>query len=371
MATKKPVKKAIKKPVGKSSRHAAKKPTPTQDTVLDSGSKLSRTRLRIRQFLSRRPHRSFRRTRRRDYVKPLHLPGYVSFTSYVFATLWQRKATYLLAVVFYSVLTSILVGVASQDMFQQTLDLFKSGGDQLFSGLWGEIGKAGLLLAVGVGGNFTPQPSEAQQIYGVILLLIIWLTTIWLLRAQLVGKKPRLRDGLYNAGAPIVSTVMLFLLLIIQLIPAALALVGYTTASVTGFLDNGAIAMTFFVVAALLVVLSLYLMTSTFFALVIVTLPGMYPWQALKTAGDLVLGRRFRIILRLFWMIVVIALTWAVIMIPFILLSEWLLTLWKGISWLPLIPISLTLMSSLTIVFISAYIYLLYRKMVDDGHTAR
>lgn len=369
MATKKPVKKVAKKPVSKVSKSPVKKQKVEQPSPRTSG-KLERTQSRIRHFLARRPHRSFRRTRRRDYVKPLRLPGYISFTSYVLKTLWQRKATYILAVLFYGILTSVLVGIASQDMFQQTLGLFKSGGDQLFSGLWGEIGKAGLLLAVGVGGNFTSQPTEAQQIYGAILLLSIWLTTIWLLRAQLVGKKPRLRDGLYNAGAPIISTIMLFLLLIVQMIPAGLALIAYTTASVTGFLDNGAIAMMFFIVAALLVVLSVYLMTSTFFALVIVTLPGMYPWQALKTSGDLVLGRRFRIILRLIWMLLVIAIFWAVIMIPLILLSEGLQTAWKAVEWVPIVPIMLTLMSSLTIVFVSAYIYLLYRKIVDDGDAA-
>ena len=39
-------------------------------------------------FLKRRPHRSFRLTRRRDYVRSLHIPGYWSLTTQQAIVFW-------------------------------------------------------------------------------------------------------------------------------------------------------------------------------------------------------------------------------------------------------------------------------------------
>jgi Na+-transporting NADH:ubiquinone oxidoreductase subunit NqrE len=124
--------------------------------------------------------------------------------------------------------------------------------------------------------------------------------------------------------------------------------------------------MLFWVAAALLATLSMYWITSTLFALVIVTLPGMYPFKALKTAGDLVVGRRFRILLRFVWMMFITVLIWAITMIPLILLDKWIKGLWSAISWLPTIPVVLLVLGAITIVWISSYVYLLYRKVIAD-----
>ena len=66
---------------------------------------------RIDAFMARRPHRSFRLTRRRDYVRPLDLPGNISFTHHVTQILWQYKKIFGLLVVVYIVLFAVLVGV--------------------------------------------------------------------------------------------------------------------------------------------------------------------------------------------------------------------------------------------------------------------
>jgi hypothetical protein len=198
------------------------------------------------------------------------------------------------------------------------------------------------------------------------LLLFTWLTTVWLLRATFAGKKPKLRDGLYNAGAPILPTFLVGLLLLVQLLPVALAIVGYTSASATGLLNGGIEAMLFWSVALLLGTLSLYWITSTFFALIIVTLPGMYPFQAIKTAGDLVVGRRIRILLRLLWVALIVAVLWLVIMVPIILLDTWIKGMLPAIEWLPVVPVALLVMSTLTVVWVASYVYILYRKVVDD-----
>jgi hypothetical protein len=326
-----------------------------------------RLRHRIQGLLVRRPHRSFRRSRRRDYARSLKLPGFWAFTNIVRQTLWKHKRIFGLLALVYALLTVVLVGIASQDTYDQLRAVLEDSGGDIFSGNWGEIGKAGMLLWAGVTGSLTNTASESQQIYGAILLLFAWLTTVWLLRAILADRQPRLRDGLYNAGAPVLAMFLVGLVMVVQLLPLALAIIGYSAATTSGLLSGGGVeVMLFWVVAGLLALLSLYWATSTFIALVVVTLPGMYPMQALRTAGDLVIGRRVRILLRLLWMLLLIAIAWVLVVVPVILFDAWLKGVLPAIAWLPIVPIILLIMSTLTVIWSGSYVYLLYRRIVDD-----
>lgn len=321
---------------------------------------------RIRAFLSRRPHRSFRRTKRRDYVKNFKLPGYFAFTKSVLKVIWANRKKFIIVILLYAILTIIMVGIASEDTYSTLKDTLNSSTGSFFSGTLGDIQKSGLLFLTAFTGGISSELSEAQQIYAGILLVMAWLTNVWLLRNILADHKIKVRDALYNAGAPILPTFMVAILFIVQLIPIALAMVGYGAASTTGLLSGGVEAMMFWIAAGLLAVLSLYWVTSTIISLVVVTLPGMYPYQAIKIGGDLVVGRRLKIILRFIWMIFLLIIFWAIILIPIIMLDSWLKGVWAAISWLPTVPITILLLSSFSIVWISSYVYLLYRKVVSD-----
>jgi len=261
---------------------------------------------------------------------------------------------------------AVLVGIASQDTYTVLTDTLRETGSEVFAGNAGEVGKAGLLLLTALTGGLSGSLSDVQQIYASLLALMAWLTTVWLLRNILAGHKVKLRDGLYNSAAPLLSTFLVALVLVIQLLPLALALIGYSAAVTSGLLSSGVEAMLFWVSAALLGVLSMYWITSTFIALAVVTLPGMYPGKALRTAGDLVIGRRMKILLRIVWMLLSIIVAWVVIMIPIILLETWLKGIWPAIEAVPVIPVALLLISSATIVWSAGYIYLLYRRVVED-----
>jgi hypothetical protein len=317
-------------------------------------------------YLNRRPHRSFRLTRRRDYRRSLQLPGYWAFTQYVRKTIWQHKKTYLIMAALYAVLTALLVGTASQDTYTILTDTLRDTGGDVFAGDIGALGQAGLLFLTTVSGGLRTDLTEVQSVYAALISLLVWLTTVWLLRNQLAGYTVKVRDGLYNASAPILSTAIIAVVLIIQLLPLSLALIGYSAASSTGLLNSGVEAMLFWIAASLLSVLSLYWMTSTLLAMVVVTLPGMYPFVALRRAGDIVIGRRLRLLLRFVWMIAGILLTWIVVMVPIILLDTWIKGMWTSLEWIPVIPTTLLLLSSLTIVWSASYVYLLYRKVVAD-----
>ena len=320
----------------------------------------------VKDFLARRPHRSFRLTRRRDYARSLKLPGYFSFTKSVNRTIWQHKKTMIWLAVVYAVLTSILIGIGSQETYTTLSDTLQETGAQIFEGNWGQFGQAALLfLSIGTTG-LSASPTEAQQIYIVFVGLLIWLTTVWLLRNLLAGHKVKLRDGLYSAGSPIIATLIVTLIFVVQLIPFALAVIGYSAASSTGLLAGGVAAMLFWSAAALLGLISLYWVTSTFFALIIVTLPGMYPMKALKIAGDMVVGRRLRILLRILWMIGVILAASAAILIPTILLTTGLTNWLPAAGGVPVVPVVLMLVGVCAFIWATSYVYLLYRKVVDD-----
>ena len=325
---------------------------------------------RVKDLMQRRPHRSFRRTYRRDYVRSLKLPGYWAFTNYVRRTLWGNKLLMLRLMVVYAVVAIVTAGFASQDVYQQARNLLNATPEGTFSGAWGEIGKAGMLLASGATGAFTSTSTDneiAQQIFAGFAAILLWLTTVWLLRAILAGGRPKLRDGLYNAGAPLLPTFVVGLVIVVQLIPLAVAFFGYGAASVSGLISGGgALSMLFWAVAALLVILSAYWLTSTLIALVVITLPGMYPLKALQVAGDLVIGRRIRILLRMLWMVLMTVVTWAVVAIPVIIFDGWLKSVVPAINWLPIVPVLLLILSSFTVVWVASYIYLLYRRIVED-----
>ncbi len=351
--------------MAKSKKATVKKVQPKtyRDKLKD---KLVKIKKRQSDYMSRRPHRSLRLTRRRDYVRSLKLPGYWAFSFYVFNILKKQKKLFILLALVYSSITILLIGLGSKDTYDTILSAINTTNQEVFSNGFDAITQAGAVFITLFTGGVGSTVTEGQQIYSSIIVLLTWLTTVWLLRNILAGNKVKLRDGLYNASAPLLSTIMIALLMIVQLLPIALALIGYSAATTTGLLSNGVEAMMFWVVAGLLGVLSIYWLTSTFMALVVVTLPGMYPMRAINVAGDLVVGRRFRILLRLIWAVVGVIIAWAVILIPLIMLDTWIKTTTTNFDWLPMVSIMILIMSSLTVVWLASYIYLLYRKVMDD-----
>lgn len=318
---------------------------------------------RRKGFLSRRPHRSFRLTRRRDYKRSLALPGYWSFTNHVRSVLVRRKALFSLFIVGYSIVSWLIFGIMSQDNYKLLGETLQAVGGDVSQGQLGDLSANFAIFSGVLAGAFSSPLSEAQQVYGGLLFLLAWLTIIWLLRQIMAGhKNVRLRDGLYSSGAPLVSTFLLFMVMLIQLVPFVVALAAYLTANSFNVLGIPIFSILFWLVELLLVVMSLYWLSSSFIALVVVTLPGMYPLKALKVAGDLVVGRRLRILYRLGWLFLSLFFLWLLVLLPMIALSSAI-----RLDWLPLVPVTVLLLGSISMLWAVAYIYILYRKLVDDA----
>lgn len=313
---------------------------------------------KLRSLRNRRTHKSFIRSRRRDYVRTLSLPGVLKLTAEAVATLARRWKLFLLLTVVFAGLALLLGGLSGWQLYDTVVSTV-TNEDADLSGVMQTLtllASSANLLSAGL--------SEAQQIYVGIILLLTWLVTVWLLREIIAGHRPRLRDGLYSAGAPIVATTIVLLLLLIQLIPAGLMAIAYGALSATGLISEGLGAFLFFGTAALVAILTLYWLTSTFIALVIITLPGMYPWQAMKAASDIIVGRRLQVLYRVIWLIVTVVLLWGVVMTPIILLDGWLRGLYDWYAMVPLVPVAAVWLSVISAVWCATYIYLLYRKVV-------
>lgn len=320
---------------------------------------------REKGFLKRRPHRSFRLTRRRDYRRSLDIPGYWSFTNSVRSLLWKNKKLFAGLALIYIVASIIISGFSGQETYSSLVQSLKDAGGDLFDGNLGGIGKASLLLTASITSGLTPDVTQAQTVMGSLAVFFAWLVTIWLVRQVMAGNKPRIRDGLYNAGSPILSTILMGFLIIIQLIPLAVAVIVYSAADTSGLLEGGVSAMLVWSAVVLLAILSTYWLSSSVMAMVIVALPGMYPMRAIKVAGDVVVGRRIRMLFRYLWLAVIVIVLWAVIMIPIILFDDWLKGFVPGLTWLPIVPFLIIAMAALTIIFVTTYIYMLYRRVMD------
>lgn len=319
-----------------------------------------------KQYMVRRPHRSFKRTHARDYRRSLTMPGYVSFTVIVFREIIGHWRTFASLALVYVVIVAVLGGVTNQDTYTEIGSLIKESSSALDSNGLGKVGQATLLLVSAFATGPTGLSAD-QQVYLAIALLFVWLSSVWLLREYKLGRKPRMRDALYSSGSPLISTLIVLIVLLLQLLPIGIIALVYSALTSVGILDGGFSAMLFWVVAVLVFTLVMYWIVSTLVALVVVTLPGMYPMQAIKAAGDLVIGRRLRIMYRMLWGFGVAVLSWAVVMVPLVMFDTWLKDLWPAVEAVPIMPIAAAAAGSLVTIWISSYTYLLYRKVVDDA----
>ena len=323
-----------------------------------------KTQKRLKGYLSRRPHRSFRLSRKRDYQRELVLPGYLEFNAQVWKILWRQRRLFLSLILFAIVAYSLTGLIASQGTVKELKTLLDSTSKNFLKGNWGEAGKATLLFVSLLSSLLTGDLSDSQAIYFILLTLFFWLVVTWLLRNILAKRKVNLRDGLYNAGAPILPTLLVLVVVLIQLLPIFLTVIAYSSAVATDF--HGIEAMLFFFGASLLVLMSIYFITSSLFALVIIALPGVAPMEALRMSGDLVIGRRARLLKRALFMLLTVAVVWLMVVVPIIMLNFWVASFWEFINKIPIVPLAVAFLLASTVIWVSAYMYLLYREVIKN-----
>lgn len=320
-------------------------------------------RSRIKDLRARRPHHSFRLTKRRDYRRDLDLPKYWSFAREVVHTILAHRKTFMLLALIYVVAGLSFGMMVSQDTYNTMVSSVRELGKDILSGGVGDALQAGAVSVTTFMGNGA-QLNDIQKFCVALVFLLVWLTTVWLLREYMSDRQPRLRDGLYNSAAPLISTIIVMLWFLVQLLPIALLAIAYSALIGAGLLTNGFGTFIFSMIAILIVSLVLYWVTSTFLAAVIVTLPGMYPMKALRAAGDIVIGRRLRVLYRILWLTIVTVVAWLVVMTPLVMLDIWLTDHFSWLAAIPYVPLIALLLGAATTIWCCSYIYLLYRRIV-------
>ena len=312
-----------------------------------------------------RLHKSFRRSYREDYVRDLEVPGIMYHIFATFKIIFKNWKLFLPLLILVVLLSVLFVGLMSEDTYRQFQDVLDETTKQMNLGDIGNFAKSGLLLISTVTtGGLSGQSSESATVFAVIIFLIIWLTTVFILRHRLAEHKLKLRDALYNAMTPLLSTFVVFIIAVIQCVPLFILIIVLSAALQTGFLDTPFYALVFFIFAALMIILSTYLLSSSLMALVAVTAPGMYPMRALHASSDLMAGRRIRFILRLVALILALAVIWVIVLLPLIFFD----LLMRQFEWtanVPFVPVCLLTMTCFTGIYISTYLYLYYRWMLN------
>ena len=268
-------------------------------------------------------------------------------------------------IILYALIIIFLGIITSQSTYDSIGKLVSESLGKIFDDGVGQLLNAGMLTFSSLAIDTTSLRAE-QGVMLALLVLMTWLTAVWLLREILLGFKPKLRDGLYNATAPLISTSVVLLILLIQLSPVGIMALAYSALVSVHILTEGFGMMLFGLLAASVLTLVLYWVTSTIIALVVVALPGMYPLRAIQAASDLVIGRRLRIMLRIVWAFVYSSVIWCVVMVSLVLLERGLSSKLKWLESVPIVPFAGAFMMALLFVWLAAYIYLLYRKVVAD-----
>lgn len=259
-------------------------------------------------------HSSFKRSYREDYLRDLEVPGMGQHIFQSFKMIFINWKIFL-PIIF--IVTAVLVAIL------------------------------GFL-------NFSSYKDAAVLTVITVAILTVWLATIFVIRHKMVGNKVGLRDTLYNAMTPLISSLVILVLVAIQAIPVMLLVIAYSSAVETHFLDTPFYAFLFLGFAGLMILLTSYLWSGSLMALVAVSAPGLYPLEAIKASNELMMGRRIRFVLRVIALLLVLFIIWA--------LTIWPMAAFVGES--PATSAVLTIVGCFSIIYIATYLYLYYRWML-------
>jgi hypothetical protein len=250
----------------------------------------------------------------------------------------------------YIVLTVLLVrGFGSTTDITDLKEIFS----ELYSGEFGAIITAGSIFGFIVTSSNATTSSEAS-VYQSLVLLLVSLASIWALRQTMSHTSIRVRDAFYKGMYPLVPFLGVLFVIGLQLIPIALAGWLYGIVIAGGVATTGLEIGISIILLFLLALLSLYMITSSIFALFIVALPDMTPIKALRSARQLVLHRRWVVLRKLLVLPLFLLIIAALIMLPILIwaaaIAEWVYLFISLFGW----------------VLCVTYLYCIYRDLLND-----
>lgn len=282
---------------------------------------------------------------------PIKLPNVIKLTKMSAKTLWRHKKLFIGITLVYGLLNLILTQSLSGTSDIGTL---KDTLDQAFQGHFGGLasGFSIFVVLVGSAGNSNSATAGAYQVF---LALIVSLAVIWALRQVLSGTKSiRIRDAYYRGMTPLIPFLLVLLLIALQLLPMMIGANAYAIVISNGIAVYAVEKIVWALLYLLLALLSVYMISSSVFALYIVTLPDMTPIKALRSARALVRYRRWTVLRKILCLPVILLVIAAIIMVPIII---WLTPLAQWVFFL---------LTMFGLVAIHTYIYTLYRELLNE-----
>ena len=263
--------------------------------------------------------------------------------------LWQQKRIFIGLTLVYGLLNLVLAqGLSGTDIANLKLQL-----SQVFTGNFGVVTSSLVVFAslIGSAGNTTSNTAGAYQLF---LTLLASLTIIWALRQSVSGRIFKLRDAYYKGMSPLIPFVLVLLVIGLELLPMAIGSTLYSIVTTQGIAHGTFEKLVWGILFGSLSLLSLYLLASSLFALYIVTLPDMTPLKALRSARELVRGRRWTVLRKVLFLPLLLLIVAAVIMLPFIIWAT------------PLAKYVYFVLSMFTLIAVHGYMYHLYRDLLNE-----
>lgn len=326
------------KPKGAGAKKAVSKGTKTKKTVAAQKPR------RIKQG----KYKSLRLQKR--ITHPIKLPSIYALTKATVRTMWAHKKLFIGIVAIYGLLNLFLVRG-----FTSNLDVTNSKAalEELAQGNFKEL-SASLSIFTLVLGDAGTTSGEAAGVYQILFAIIGSLAIIWALRQVLAGNTVRIRDAYYGGMYPLVPFVLVLLVVGLQFIPLLIGAGLYGIVTTNGIAIYPIEKILWALLYALTALLTLYMLSSSLFALYISTLNDMTPMKALRSARQLVRYRRWTVLRK-------------IIVLPLIMLLAAIIIMLPVIAWLtPLTPWIFFILTMFSLLVIHTYMYTLYRELLRE-----
>jgi hypothetical protein len=281
---------------------------------------------------------------------PVKLSNVWQLTRQSARLLWQYKRLFVGITLIYGVLNVVLAqGLSGGTDVTQ----LKQNVSQAFTGQFGPLisGLSVFTTLVGSAGSSASQTASAYQLF---LAIIGSLAIIWTLRQVLSGNHPGVRDAYYHSMYPLVPFILVLFVIGLQLIPLVVGSTLYTLVINNGIAVYAAEKIIWALLAGALALLTLYMLSSSVFALYIVTLPDMAPLQALRSARELVRYRRWTVLRKMLCLPIIFLIVAIIIMVPIIIVLT------------PLARWVFFILTTFALLATHGYMYTLYRELLDE-----
>jgi hypothetical protein len=201
-------------------------------------------------------------------------------------------------------------------------------------------------------GSQSSQVSEASNAYNFFITLFIGLSFIWIYRQTRAGNKFKVKEAIYRSPYPIVVVLLILLVIALQTLPFVIGSTLFQIVMQNGIAVNAYEEFIWWLLLGSTGLLSLYMISSSVFAVFVATLPSMTPMKALRSARNLVRHRRLHVMGRIIGFAFFILLAGAGIMLP-------LIFFWPAAAgW------TYFALTSLLYPYVLAFFYTLYRELL-------